>query len=375
MTVSGQAKEVLPDITPAKKVAAFTALVLTAAGLIASLIWGIPFLKWAFYVYQAGTHMERGMAWPEKRYSDSLPQALDITALDTALTYLERAQNTRPRHFHAFRMEGHVFVALGRWLQAEPAFIAAATRNPDNPLVRFDQVIVYEQMMQELAANAGHQLWPQVKAQPSLLLHPAYSEVCETPSNPSSCNFLYTRVTLPVEGLPWAAPMLGVKGSQHLELVLELPPSADALAYLLAAWPQPGEELSGPLFSQLQIRGENDADYTTLGSHDLSDPDKQGQWLPGVVSLTPWAGQTVTFRFEASSRDHFIGWGQMTLATAEIAGMTVRTPRLRWEQALKAGGFDSSDTRALATEAQNIGHEIQHEAWKRRSQFLESIGR
>ena len=375
MTVTGQAEPILPEVTPAKKLAAIVALTLTGTGLIAGLLWGFPFLVWAYNVHQAGTHMERGMAWPEERHSDSLPQALDITALETALTFLDKAQAARPQHFHAFRLEGQIFMALDAWLQVEPAIAAAIARAPGNPLVHFDHVIVYEQMMQALAADAGHQLWPQVRAQPGLLVHPAYSEVCTDPQEPALCPYLYTRLSLPVAGALWEAPFLGFKGSQDMEAILALPPDAEALAYLLAVWPQPGEELTGSLSAQLQIRGEGDKDFTTLSSHDLSAADHQGVWLPGVVSLAPWTGQTVTFRWETRSPGHIIGWGQMTLATAEISGMTARTPRLRWGQALWAGGFDSRDTRALAAEAENIGQAEQHAAWLRRSELLESLGR
>ncbi len=375
MTVTGPAEPILPEITPAKKLAAVVALILTGTGLTAGLLWGFPFLVWAYHVHQAGTYMERGMTWPEERHSDSLPQARDITALETALTFLDKAQVARPQHFHAFRLEGQIFMALGQWLQAEPAIAAAVARAPGNPLVHFDHVVVYEQMMHALAADAGRQLWPQVRAQPRLLVHPAYREVCTDPPEPARCRYLYTRLALPVAGARWEAPFLGFRGSRDLEVVLPLPPEAETLAYLLAVWPQPGEELTGSLFAQLQIRGEEDTDFTTLSRHDLSAADRQGVWLPGVVSLAPWTGQTVTFRWETRSQDHIVGWGQMTLATAEIGAMTARTPRLRWERALWAGGFDSSDTRALTAEAENLGHAEQHAAWRRRSELLESLGR
>lgn len=375
MTASGPADTVRQNITPAKKMAGSAALILTVAGLAASLFWGIPFLMWAYYVQQAGAYMERGMAWPDERHSDSLPQTLDSGALETAFAYLERAQAVRPRHFHAFRMEGNVFLALGSWLQAEPAFAASVARAPGNPLVRFDQVILYEQMMLELGKDAGHQLWSQVKAQPSLLSHPAFSEVCVDPTGRWACSYIYIQVSLPLADLPWEAPMLGIKGTQHVDVALKLPSDAEALAYLLAVWPQPGQDLDGPHIAHLQIKGENDAEFTTLDNLDLSDPAMQGKWLPRVVSLAPWIGQTVTLRLEASSQDHFIGWGQLTMAKSDIAGMTSRTPRLRWEMALRAGGFESSDTLALATEAQNVGNEEQHAAWQQRSALLESVGR
>ncbi len=375
MTVTGQVEPVLPDITPTRKLAALAALVLTGIGLLAGLFWGIPFFVWAYHVHQAGLYMERGLAWPEARHSDSLPQALDITALETALVFLERAQTARPQHFHAFRLEGQIFMALGEWLQADSAIAAAIARAAGNPLVHFDHVIVYEQMMQILAVDAGRQLWPQVRARPGLLVQPAYSAVCTDPVEPGLCDYLYTRIALPVAGAHWEAPFLGFKGSRALEVVLTLPPDAEALAYLLAAWPQPGEELTGLLSAQLQIRGTDDEAFTTLSRHDLSAADRQGVWLPGVVSLAPWTGQTVTLRWETRSQDHFVGWGQMTLATTEVSGMTARLPRLRWEQALWTGGFDSRDTRALAAEAENIGHEAQYAAWWRRSELLESRGR
>ncbi len=375
MTVASLAEPARPEITPAKKLAAIAALVLTGTGLMAGSLWGFPFLVWGYQVHQAGTYMERGMTWPEERHSDSLPQVRNVAALETALAFLDKAQAIRPQHFHAFRMEGQIFMALGEWLQAEPAITAAIARASGNPLVHFDQVIVYEQMMQALAADAGRQLWPQVRARPGLLVHPTYGEVCSDPPNPIHCNYLYTRIALPVDGLPWEAPFLGFKGRRTMETVMALPPDAEVLAYLLAVWPQPGEILTGPLSARLLIRGAEGQDFTILDSHDLSDADMQGIWLPKVVSLIPWAGQTVTFRWETLSQDHFVGWGQMTLATAEIGGMSARTPQLRWEQALWAGGFDSGDTRSLTAEAENIGYVEQHAAWMRRSELLESQGR
>ena len=375
MTVTGQVEPVLPGITPAKKLAAISALSLTAAGLLAALLWGYPFTVWASHVYQAGTYMQRGLAWPEERYSDSLPQALNITSLDSALVHLEQAQAVRPQHFHAYRLEGHIHMALSKWLLAESAITAAIARASNNPLVHFDQVIVYEQMMGALAKDAGRQLWPQVRAHPGLLTSPTYKEVCVDPPDPDSCRFLYTRISLPVDGKLWEAPFLGLRGSQTMEVDLILSPDETALSYLLAVWPLAGEDINGQVSAQLQIRTKGDTAFTTLSSHDLSDSDSQGIWLPGVVSLAPWAGQAVTFRWQTRSQDYFTGWGQMTLGTAEISGMAARTPWLRWRQALWAGGFDSSDTRALAAEAENIGHSVQHSAWLRRSAILESLGR
>ncbi len=375
MTVTGQAEPVLPGITPAKKLAAISALTLTAAGLLAAILWGYPFTLWAYHVHQAGIYMQRGLSWPEERYSDSLPQALNITSIETALVHLDQAQAVRSQHYHAYRLEGHIYMALGKWLLAESAIAAAIARAPNNPLVHFDQVIVYEQMMGALAEDAGRQLWPQIRARPTQLVSPTFKEVCVDPPEPSSCQFLYTRISLPVDGMLWEAPFLGLRGSQTMEVDLILPPDVSALSYLLAVWPQAEEEITGQVSAQLQIRREGDTAFTTLSSHDLSDSDSQGVWLPGVVSLAPWAGQAVTVRWQSRSQDYFIGWSQMTLGTTEISSMVARTPWLRWRQALWAGGFDSSDTRALAAEAENIGHSDQHSAWLRRSKLLESLGR
>ena len=367
--------------TPARKFAAGLALALTLAALGAGAFFGTPFLFWAWHIHRAGAFMEQGLVWPDPHYSDSLPTSVNALALGHALDQLDRAQGWRPRHFHAYRLRARIFMALKRWIEAEQAIARARQRAPLNPLVQFDGVLIYEQMMAVLAQDAAPLLWPRIKAHPDSLTAPAFNAICEHPVDLTACDYLYDDITLPVAGLAtdaltWTAPFLGIRGPQPVEIALTLPFDAQALSYIAAVLP----ENAGPLPEQapltLQLRAEGEADFTTLSQRHFTAGDSQKGWMPGFASLAPWAGHRVHLRFQASSPAHHMGWGQLALAQEADAGaIMARIPQVRWQEALLAGNFRSSDMTALAAEAQNRGQTARSQAWARRAAFLQAEGR
>lgn len=366
--------------TPARKFAVGLALALTLAALGAVAFFGTPFLFWAWHIHRAGSFMEQGLVWPDPHYSDSLPTPINALALGRALDQLDRAQDWRPRHFHAYRVRARIFMALGQWIEAEQAIARARQRAPLNPLVQFDGVLIYERMMAVLARDAAPLLWPRIAASPDSLTAPAFNAICQHPVDLTACDYLYADITLPVAGLAtdaltWTAPFLGIRGSQSVEIALTLPFDVEALSYIAAVLP----ENAGPLPEQapltLQIRAEGAADFATISQRHFTAGDSQKGWMPGFASLAPWAGQRVHLRFQASSRAHHMGWGQLALAQAETGAIMARIPQVRWQEALLAGNFRSSDMMALAAEAQNRGQEERSQAWARRAAFLQAEGR
>src|SRR5690348_15959356 len=105
-------KEAAPARSPLRRRIPFglswLALALLACILLA-LAWLLaPTLLWAYDIELAGRLIDRGLAWPEPRSSDSLPAARNEQALDQALAYLADAILQRPTHSQAYRLAGQI---------------------------------------------------------------------------------------------------------------------------------------------------------------------------------------------------------------------------------------------------------------------------
>jgi tetratricopeptide (TPR) repeat protein len=108
-------------------------------GILIALGWLLaPTLWWAYDVERAGQLMERGLAWPEPRRFDSLPQVRDDAALAGALAYLDDAIRRRPNHPHAYRLAGQIQTARGDWPRAAEALDRARERAPADPLLGWE---------------------------------------------------------------------------------------------------------------------------------------------------------------------------------------------------------------------------------------------
>lgn len=358
----------------AKTAAAGLALGLTAGFVLGSIIFATPFLFWAYHIHRAGSVMEQGLAWPETRYADSLPSWTDAQDPAKALVHLARAQHWRARHFHGYRLEARIYMALGQWLEAETAIAQARQRAPRNPLVHFDGVLIYEQMMRALEADAGVPVWPQTVAVPDGPVVSLPDTVCIGAAEATACNFIYDdQVTLPVadlaaSGLTWPAPFLGARGAQPLEFAVDLPAQTTGLSFLMAA--HPDVPAAAPISLSIQVRTGTGPEFTTVSEHVL--PSGHSGWVPGQVSLAAWTGETLHVRMQADVEGGYAGWGQLSITDEDTSELLARTPLIRWQEALLAGNFRSSDMMALAAEAENRGDTGRSEAWQRRASFLEA---
>lgn len=355
------------------------ALGLTVLGLLAGVVFGAPHLFWAYRIQKAGALMEQGMVWPDPRYSDSLPQTVNALALSNSLVHLDRAQRWRPQHFHGYRQQARVHMALGEWLAAERYITQARHRADANPLVQFDATLVYEGMMAELEADPSLQpLWDFVWDAPERLIEPDLSAVCLFPLDATACGILIEDLTLPVDGMPstltWEAAFLGLRRGQVMELMLDLPSAPRALAFLLAVHPDGPSLPSAGAGLSLKVRTGPEAEWRTVHQHAFAPADGASVWVPATVDLSPWAGQAVTLRLEAEA-ERLMGWGQLTLADPAAAAMLAQVPTVRWRETLLAGDHTSRDLMALATEADNRGHTERGAAWLRRAEFVEGMGR
>lgn len=113
--------------------------------------WG-PSLLWAYNIERAGRLMDAGLAWPEPRRGDSLPQLRDPRALAGALDYLDAAIRWRPSDPYAHRLVGQVYAGLQKWPEAAAAFERARSLDPENPLPAWESALAYEQIWRAMQA-------------------------------------------------------------------------------------------------------------------------------------------------------------------------------------------------------------------------------
>ncbi len=362
-----------------KKLLAGTALTLTVLSLLGGIAMGTPFLFWAYHIHQAGAHMEQGLVWPEPRYSDALPSAVNAQALSQALAHLRQAARWRPEHFHSYRLQAQVHTALGQWREAETNIAHARLYAMGNPLVHLDAVVIYEQIMTQLTTGSHTALWPSLITTPGALTAPALDAICTVPVNLATCDFLYAPVALPLHGLPpdlvWEAPYLGLRGDRTLTFNLAVPTAPSALSFLLGLHPDNPDRVAGTATLTISVRSPDEPVLQTVHEFTFAADHSNGGWIPGAVELTPWAGTTVEVQLAVDAPDQHVGWGQLTLGEPETAMLHALTPDIRWQDALRAGEFRSSDMETLIREAENRGIENVSAAWRQRADFLQSQAR
>ena len=366
-----------PSVT--KKFLAGTALAVTVVSLLGGTVMGTPFLFWAYHIHQAGSYMEQGLVWPEPRYSDSLPAAVNATALGHALGHLHQASRWRSDHFHSYRLQAQVHTALGQWRDAEMNIARARQRAAGNPLVHLDAVIVYEQIMAQLASGARTVLWSRLTTEPGAFTAPPLDSICTAPADLATCDVLYEPVVLPVADLiptlTWEAPYLGVKDGHTVDFTLEVPAEPSALSFLLGLHPDSTAAPPAAATMTMGLRHPGETTFTPIHQFSFTADNSRAGWIPGAIELTPWAGTTVEIRLSVDAPAQHAGWGQLTLADPDTAILLSLTPEIRWQEALLAGEFRSSDMEALIKEAENRGIVGISDAWTKRFDFLVSQGR
>jgi hypothetical protein len=312
------------------------ALALLACILLA-LAWLLaPTLHWAYDIELAGRLIDRGLAWPEPRGSDSLPAPRNEQALDQALPYLADAIRQRPTHSQAYRLAGQIYAARGAWDQAAAALEQARALAPHNPLYAWETSLVYRRM-QQAVDQAPHESLIETMAAghliaPGQLVKSLY---CND-QGAASCYFGRSAYTQPFAAFPdqpaVSMPVLFLHPPASLERELTLPADRPALRFVIGldpvarAWGSDGATFRvwvKPAAGARQLAGELKLDRATA---------LRG-WVPGWADLAPWAGQTVTLELESSAgpaddlNDDWYGWGDIALTTLDGARYAAMLPK------------------------------------------------
>ncbi len=340
---------------------------------------GTPFLFWSYHIHKAGTFMEQGMVWPEPRYSDSQPTAVNAIALSHALVHLHQASRWRPNHFHSYRLQAQIHTSLGQWREAEANSAKARQRAYGNPMVHLDAVVIYEQIMAQLEPKSNTSLWSRLTTAPASITDPPIDTLCTAPADLAVCDFLYESVVLPISGLlpalTFEAPYLGIRDGHAFVFPLDVPSEPSALSFLMGLHPDNTGPPPDTVTMTIGLRSTGETDFDPLYQFSFTTDNQGTGWIPGAIELSPWADTTVEIRLAVEAPAHHAGWGQLTLADPETSVFLSLTPKIRWQDALLAGEFKSSNMEALIKEAENRGVEGISAAWTERLNYLVSQGR
>lgn len=323
-----------------------TLIVLVAAWRAQVPTW----LLWAYNVERAGMLLDHLVVWPEPRYSDSLPAlATDADPADvqTALAHLAAAMRWRPDHFHAYRLAGELYAAQRDWARAADAFAQAAERAPKNPLLPWQEGLMYEQMAQELE-RAPRQSLLSVFAEGRV---EAPSVRVETPfcqgQDVRTCYVGQTEWTLPpadvADALPETAAVLFTHPLVKVRATVFVPPRTPILLFRHALAPE--AVAYGTDGATFQVWVETPTEVTQVYERTLDAETAQRGWVWGDADLSPWKGQTITLVLVASpgpsgnAQGDWYGWGDLVLTTPRAAAYAQRNPRARMRATWLAAGF------------------------------------
>jgi tetratricopeptide (TPR) repeat protein len=313
-------------------------LALAATVLLAALAWLLaPVLLWAYDIERAGALIDRGMAWPDPRRPDSLPQARDAAALEQALAYLDDAITRRPEHEHAYRLAGQVYAARGEWARAATAFERAAALAPANPLPRWEASLAYAQMQRAvdqapraplMDAFAGGQLRAPGQLVKSLFCNE---------SGAASCYFGRASYSLPYAAYPSAPPVkrpvLFLHPTASLSAPVAIRAGQTALRFMVGLDPVARDWRTDGATFRVWVEPAGGA-AVLVRELALDRAAAQRGWVLGWADLSPWAGQTVTLAIETSAEpsgdpsDDWYGWADLSLTTPGAARDAMLLPQL-----------------------------------------------
>ncbi|MGH2544081.1 MAG: tetratricopeptide repeat protein, partial [Ardenticatenaceae bacterium] len=327
--------------------------------LVVLLLIATPFVLWAYNVERAGQLMERGLAWAEPRYVDTLPVAHDRGALEDALGHLAAAMRWRPDHEYPYRLAGQIYTARGEWLQAAESYEQARLRAPDNPLLAWEAGLVYEQMIEiveqgerrpivtELAA--GQVIAPDV---------PISTPFCT--SEPGSCYVAETTFALPYasesNGPTLTTPTLFMHPPARVRQQLSVPADLPALTFLLGLHPAAHGWGSDGASFQIWVEAAGQPGRLIYERTLDAATDVQG-WVAGGADLSPWAGQSVTLVIGAApgptgdAAGDWYGVGDVAFTSLEAAHYISFTPQVGLRESWRSGGFAPSDLLARGDRA------------------------
>ncbi len=289
----------------------------------ALIVWAAPTLLWAYNVQQAGILMDRGLAWPEPRLSDSIPRQTDGAALDAALGHLAAATVQRPNDAHAYRLAGEVYLAQGDWRRAVEAYSQAHALAPDNPMIAWDTGLAYEQLAHTMEQAPRVSLMEQFAhgglEAPGVLVR---SQFCND-TGAASCYFGQTQYTLPFAetGEPRATlPVLFLHSPAQLKQHVTIPAATPILDFVVGLDPVVHQSSDGATLRVLveDAYGHQTPVYERPVSHDLAGRG----WIRGDADLSRWAGRDVTLVLETGA-----GRGGRHHRRLVWLGLTSRSPR------------------------------------------------
>ncbi|HYN89571.1 MAG TPA: hypothetical protein VER55_13635 [Ardenticatenaceae bacterium] len=339
-----------------------------------------PFVLWIYHVELAGRSLDTGLAWPNPRQVDSLPQLRDNQALDAALGHLAAAIRWRPDHAHAHRLTGHVYAARTDWEQAAAALEHARGQEPHNPLISWETGLIYERMWAVVRQESAEPVPVEVAAWQLEAPRNAVETPFCRPGAPQTCYVAETSFKLPYAGLtdepPYQAPVLFLHPPARVRRVFVIPPERPALRFLLGLdpaaspgttdgvtfriWVEPPAGTAEPIFERTVDR----------------EAALEG-WVPGWVDLSAWAGQRITLVLatdgspDGATSGDWLGWGDAMLTTVEAARFAAQAPLPKMQRAWRSAGLDAQRFTVRSEQARAAERVEEAERWRERALAME----
>lgn len=323
-------------------------MLVLAGTSIALAVLCAPYILWAYNMQQAGRAMAAGLVWPEPRRSDSLPEQRDPTMLAAALGHLAAAQRWQPDRAQAYRWAGQVYAAQGDWLNAAGSYEQARERDPEHLLLAWESALIYEQMQQRIETAPRETLLSKLVSAPreSQTL-PGGSDSCWG-NQPDTCFVGLDSWTKPYAVSSAEPPVtydaLVMHAPGGVRLTHTISASHLGLSFLLGLDPNVGAGQSDGATYRILI--ETTAGPQQIYERTLDRATADQGWIPDMVDLSPWAGQTITLIFRldggpaGDTRDDWYGWGNVLLTTTDVARFATYVPAARWNTALRGTGSD-----------------------------------
>lgn len=330
---------VLTNLWQARRASISWLLILVLLGaLLSGVIVSAPWLLWAYNIHQAGKALAVGLSWPTPRGADSLPQVRDRDALQAALGHLAAARHWQPERAFTYRLAGQIYAAQHDWLRAAQEYAQARDREPENPLLAWESALVYEQLEQTVAAAPRENILPDLaSALPEALATPISPADCYG-QQPGRCFVGLERWSKPYAASPDGPVVtydtLVMHAPGGIRLTRPIYASHPVLSFMIGLDPNVLNGQSDGATYSLWV--ETDTESTQVYRRTLDQASAHQGWIPEIVDLTPWAGQTITLVLRLDGgpsgniQDDWYGWGNVLLTTQEVAQQfTTSNPRLQ----------------------------------------------
>ena len=355
-------------------------LVLALAVMVVLMFRFGPILLWAYNLERAGRLMDVGLVWPEQRLVDSLPTSRDEAALEAALGSLGTAMRWRPDHPYAYRLAGQVYTARREWLKAAEAFESARRMAPGNPLLAWENSLVYEQMSRVVQTASRETILPDLASAPIDVPHMRVDTKLCREGQPRTCYVGLTTFTQPLAELPdgpqVAADVLFMHPPARVNLSHPLYVDHAVLHFLLGLDPGARERGTDGAMFQVSVKPAT-AQPVLLYERTVDRMTATRGWVPGSADLSRWVGQTVTLVLGTtggpanSTAGDWYGWGDVTLTTREAAQYALLVPEVRMRQAWHSTGFQAAQFLERGRRPANEGRHAEALVWYDRAAKLD----